>query len=275
MMMVTMTTCSVQKKVFVGGHGRTLRKSAGGLNRLATATFSFRPLRPVSCLPPADWRTTAKPITNSKYPAKEHCSNCGLCDTYFVHHVKEACAFIAPGDDLSALEVATHGRSRDLDSEDELLFGVTEAMMNAKIVPSVPGAQWTGIVTSIAVGMLSHGHVDAVVCVQSDADDRFTPRPFVARTVDDIMAARGVKPVLSPNLEVLATVEALDVRNLLFIGVGCQVRAIRAVQPYLNVDNLYVLGTNCTDNGTREGLDKFLRLAPEAPAGEVVGYGGR
>ncbi len=55
---------------------------------------------------------------------------------------------------------------------------------------------------------------------------RFAPRPMVARTVEDIIAARGVKPTLSPNLNVLATVEALapEVKRLLFIGVGCQVR---------------------------------------------------
>jgi coenzyme F420-reducing hydrogenase beta subunit len=54
---------------------------------------------------------------------------------------------------------------------------------------------------------------------------RFTPKPLVARTAADIIAARGVKPTLSPNLEVLATVEALagTVKRLLFIGVGCQV----------------------------------------------------
>lgn len=54
---------------------------------------------------------------------------------------------------------------------------------------------------------------------------RFAPRPVVARTPEDIIAARGVKPTLSPNLSVLATVEALapDVKRLLFIGVGCQV----------------------------------------------------
>jgi 7-hydroxymethyl chlorophyll a reductase len=54
---------------------------------------------------------------------------------------------------------------------------------------------------------------------------RFTPKPVVARTAADIIAARGVKPTLSPNLEVLATVEALagTVKRLLFIGVGCQV----------------------------------------------------
>ena len=219
-----------------------------------------------------DWRS-ARPISEGKpYPAKEHCSQCGLCDTYFVHHVKEACAFIAPGDDLAALERSTHGRRRDLDDDDELIFGVHQSLFNAKVVPSVPGAQWTGIVTSIACAMLSEGLVDAVVCVQSDPGDRFTPRPFVARTVEDIMAARGVKPVLSPNLDVLATVEALDVENLLFIGVGCQVRALRAIQPYLRVGKVYVVGTNCTDNGTRSGLDKFLRLAPSAPAEEIVGY---
>lgn len=46
---------------------------------------------------------------------------------------------------------------------------------------------------------------------------------MVARCAEDILAARGVKPTLSPNLNVLATVEALDVKRLLFIGVGCQV----------------------------------------------------
>lgn len=44
----------------------------------------------------------------------------------------------------------------------------------------------------------------------------------MARCKEDILAAKGVKPTLSPNLNVLATVEALDVRRLLFIGVGCQ-----------------------------------------------------
>lgn len=47
---------------------------------------------------------------------------------------------------------------------------------------------------------------------------------MVARCKEDILKAKGVKPTLSPNLDVLATVEALDVKKLLFIGVGCQVQ---------------------------------------------------
>lgn len=45
----------------------------------------------------------------------------------------------------------------------------------------------------------------------------------VATTKEDIIKAGGVKPTLSPNLNVLATVEALQVKRLLFVGVGCQV----------------------------------------------------
>ena len=50
---------------------------------------------------------------------------------------------------------------------------------------------------------------------------------LVARCKEDIIKARGVKPTLSPNLNTLATVEALDVKRLLFIGVGCQVQIAR------------------------------------------------
>ena len=190
---------------------------------------------------------------------------------------------------------------RDLDNLEDLHFGVHTDMLYALANPPVPGAQWTGVVTQIAIQMLESGQVEAVVCVQSDEHDRFTPKPvrcealntqcltscslsqepltyprlqratpesthqlylqlyqqaslgsstrssvpaaqpqltrihglmssvptvqLVARSKEDIIKARGVKPTLSPNLNTLAAVEALDVKRLLFIGVGCQVRA--------------------------------------------------
>ena len=49
---------------------------------------------------------------------------------------------------------------------------------------------------------------------------------MIARSVPEILAARGVKPVLSPSLEVLAALEACGSKRVLFIGVGCQVRAL-------------------------------------------------
>jgi 7-hydroxymethyl chlorophyll a reductase len=48
-----------------------------------------------------------------------------------------------------------------------------EEMLYARNVPGIDGAQWTGIVTQIAISMLESGAVDAVVCVQSDENDRY------------------------------------------------------------------------------------------------------
>ena len=57
----------------------------------------------------------------------------------------------------------------------------------------------------------------------------------------------------------------MQVDKLLFIGVGCQVQALRSVEQYLPCSKLYVMGTNCVDNGKREGLEKFLNAASETP----------
>lgn len=62
--------------------------------------------------------------------------------------------------------------------------------MYATNSPPVPGAQWTGIVTQIAIEMLESGQVEAVVCVQSDEKDRFTPKPVRPLTFILCRAAR-------------------------------------------------------------------------------------
>ncbi|TQD78849.1 hypothetical protein C1H46_035580 [Malus baccata] len=214
-----------------------------------------------------DWRQRSRAIPpGGTYPAKDHCSRCGLCDTYYIAHVKEACAFLGDGmSKIEGLEPVVHGRGRKPGSSDEMYLGVYEELFYARKVKPVEGAQWTGIVTTIAIEMLKSGMVEAVICVQSDPNDRFTPRPVLARTPEEVLAARGVKPTLSPNLNTLALVEAAGVKKLLFCGVGCQVQALRSVEHHLNLDKLYVLGTNCVDNGTREGLDKFLKAASSEP----------
>eukprot|EP00250_Pteridium_aquilinum_P013030 c21089_g1_i2 orf=189-1514(-) len=216
-------------------------------------------------LPKPDWRLKSKPIKpGGVYPAKENCSQCGLCDTYYIAHVKSSCAFLGNGmSKVELLEPKVHGKGRDKDSMEDLHFGVHEEMLYGKRIEPIDGAQWTGVVTSIAVEMLRLDKVDAVICVQSDPEDRFTPRPILAKTPEEVLAARGVKPTLSPNLNTLAMVEAAGVKRLLFCGVGCQVQALRSVEKHLGLEKLYVLGTNCVDNGPRQGLDKFLKLASD------------
>jgi coenzyme F420 hydrogenase subunit beta len=212
----------------------------------------------------------AKGLNNvQRRPAKELCSECGLCDTYYIHYVKEACAFITQH--IDELEAQSHGRARDLDNEQELYFGVHQDMIAARKTEPIAGAQWTGIVSSIAIAMLEKGLVEGVVCVQSSDHDRFTPQPIIARTREEILAARVNKPTLSPNLSVLEQIEASGMKRLLAIGVGCQIQALRTVEKQLGLEKLYVLGTPCTDNVTRSGLQKFLDTTSRSPE-TVVHY---
>lgn len=201
--------------------------------------------------------------TGSRRPAKELCSECGLCDTYYIHYVKEACAFL--NQQIAELEAEAHGRDRNIDNEHELYFGVHQQMMAAKKKEPIPGAQWTGIVSSIACEMLTQGLVEGVVCVQNTPEDRFQPMPIIARTTEEILAARVNKPTLSPNLSVLEQIEQSGLKRLLVIGVGCQIQALRAVEKDLGLEKLYVLGTPCVDNVTREGLQKFLETTSRSP----------
>jgi 3,8-divinyl protochlorophyllide a 8-vinyl-reductase (ferredoxin) len=199
----------------------------------------------------------------SRRPAKDLCSECGLCDTYYIHYVKEACAFL--NQQIAALETEAHGRSRDLASELDLYFGVHQEMIAARKVEPIAGAQWTGIVSSIAIEMLNQGLVEGVVCVQNTPDDRFQPMPIIATTPAEILAARVNKPTLSPNLNILEQIEQSGMKRLLAIGVGCQIQALRAVQDKIGLEKLYVLGTPCTDNVTRSGLQKFLDTTSRSP----------
>ena len=199
----------------------------------------------------------------SPRPAKELCSECGLCDTYYVHYVKEACAFL--NQQIKELEAQTHSRSRNLDNSDELYFGVQQEMMAARKKEPIPGAQWTGIVSSIAIEMLNNGIVEGVVCVQNTKEDRFQPMPVIARTAEEILAAKVNKPTLSPKLSVLEQIEQSGMKRLLVIGVGCQIQALRAVEKQLGLEKLYVLGTPCVDNVTRAGLQKFLETTSKSP----------
>ncbi|MDF5713106.1 MAG: Coenzyme F420 hydrogenase/dehydrogenase, beta subunit C-terminal domain [Rhizonema sp. NSF051] len=205
----------------------------------------------------------------SRRPAKELCSECGLCDTYYVHYVKEACAFI--NQQIDKLEEQTHTRSRNLDNPNELYFGVQQDMMAARKTEPIAGAQWTGIVSSIAIEMLNRGIVEGVVCVQNTQEDRFQPLPIIATTPEEILAARVNKPTLSPNLSILEQVEQSGMKRLLVIGVGCQIQALRAVEKQLGLEKLYVLGTPCVDNVTRAGLQKFLETTSRSP-NTVVHY---
>lgn len=199
-----------------------------------------------------------------KFPAKEHCSKCGLCETSFVQYVDTSCAFLQDGmSNIDLLEPMIHNRSRMQENEDECRFGVLD--QDILLVKGTQiGSQWTGAVTSIALAMLETNTVDAVICIASKNDeDILEPQPIIAKTKQELLQGRGVKPSLAPSLKILDDIKQDEsIRNLLFCGVGCAVQAFRSelVQKDLGVENVYVLGTNCADNSpTPQASKDFIQ----------------
>jgi coenzyme F420-reducing hydrogenase beta subunit len=227
-----------------------------------------------------------------RFPAKEFCSKCGLCETSFVSNVKEACAFLGHGmARMDTMEELVHGRKRVSDMvwssssskpiQDEARFGVLYEPIRLVKGNQIANAQWTGVVTGIAVSMLESGQVDAVVCIANKDNDSnanngwASPEPILARTTTDVLRGRGVKPALAPSLRVLDEIQNdSSIRRLLFCGVGCAVQAFRAIQSELtNLEEVYVLGTNCADNSpTTDAARNFIRNGVGLDDSKVQGY---
>ena len=186
------------------------------------------------------------------FPAKDLCSNCGLClSSTGVRHVVDACAFLGDGmSRIEALEPVVHGRRRELEDSTlgEAHFGVHERIVLAR--GKLEDAQWTGVATGVALAWLESGAVDAVVVAGASSESFGAPAPILCRTADEVLRGRRVKPSLCPSLSILDEVKAdASVRRLLFCGVGCAVQALRNVgardaqtpEEALGLDALYVL----------------------------------
>jgi coenzyme F420 hydrogenase subunit beta len=189
------------------------------------------------------------------------CSDCGLCDTWLKQDMAQACVFVR--NRAEAIEQRLFGRNRR--DGDELRFGVFREMLAARMRKPVAGAQWSGMVTSLAARLLARGEVDAVITAASMPGTRFAPQPVLARTPAEVLATAGNKPCLSPNLGLLDTVREAGVKRLAVVGTGCQVHMLRAAEDRLGLERLDIIGIPCSDNVTYPDLTYFLQQVSRSP----------
>ncbi|WP_295538357.1 Coenzyme F420 hydrogenase/dehydrogenase, beta subunit C-terminal domain [uncultured Thiohalocapsa sp.] len=189
------------------------------------------------------------------------CSDCGLCDTWLKPDMAQACVFVRNRSE--EIEWRLFGRNRR--DGDELQFGVFQQMLAARLRQPVAGAQWSGMVTTLAARLLERGEVDAVITVGTVPGTRFAPQPVLARTPAEVRATAGNKPCLAPSLGLLDTVRAAGVRRLAVIGTGCQVHMLRAAEDKLGLERLDVIGIPCSDNVTYPDLTHFLAQVSRSP----------
>lgn len=196
-------------------------------------------------------------------PNRPICTDCGLSRTAQARQCASACQFITP--DYPALETAVHGRARDPARGDELFFGPHLALYRASLKAPLPGAQWTGITTQLCARLLETGAVDGVICVGPDPDDRWKPLPMLVTRPEDMAQARGMRMGFAPTLALLEPARAAGLKRIAFVGIPCQVHALRAMEAQLGFEAITVIGTPCSDNTTTDRFHEFLGVIDPQP----------
>ncbi len=189
------------------------------------------------------------------------CSDCGLCATELRPTMAQSCTFV--NTHMTDVEVQLHGRTRH--TGDETLFGIYQEMYAARIPRPPANAQWSGMVTTLAAHLLESDQVDGVITTRTVPGTRFAPQPFLARTAAEVRESAGNKPCLSPNLSILDEVRSSGVQRLAFIGTGCQVQTLRALQNEPGLQQLYIIGIPCSDSVAYPDQQHFLQLISRSP----------
>ncbi len=203
-----------------------------------------------------------RPVLAAARP-RDLCTDCGISRTSEPERCGRACQFIHPR--YAELEVAAHGRRRDATRGDEALFGPYLEMRRVRLAEVRAGAQWSGITTRIGEVLLERGMVDAVLATAADPEDRWRPQPVLVRSAAGMQACRGMKMGYSPLLALLDEVARQGIRRLAVIGIPCQAHALRALEPELGLEQLYIIGTPCSDNTTTENFHSFLARLTDRP----------
>ncbi|MFZ9949639.1 MAG: Coenzyme F420 hydrogenase/dehydrogenase, beta subunit C-terminal domain [Gemmobacter sp.] len=192
------------------------------------------------------------------------CTDCGVSRMGDGRACGRACQFIRP--DYPTLEARIHGQAAGAEG-DQAFFGHHIAMLRARLDPAAPGAQWTGITTAIAAALLERGEVDAVLCVAPDPADRWRPIPVIVTDAAAMARVRGMRMGFAPTVALVEPARAAGHRRIAFVGIPCQVHALRALEAELGFERILVIGTPCSDNTTTENFHRFLALIDPAPQG--------
>ena len=201
-------------------------------------------------------------------PTRTLCTDCGISRSAQPSRCASACQFIRP--DFPGLEARVHGRTRDPARPDELHFGVHQRMLQAQLAEPRAGAQWSGLTTRVAERLLESGTVQAVLTMGRDAADRWKPVPRLVTDPAGLAECRGMKMGHAPLLALLEPARAQGITRLAVIGLPCQVHALRALQDELGFEDLWVIGTPCSDNTSTANYHRFLALLDPHP--ETIGY---
>jgi coenzyme F420 hydrogenase subunit beta len=124
-------------------------------------------------------------------------------------------------------------------------------------------AQNGGVVSSLLIHALDTGLIDGVLL--TDKDEKWFPKPVIAKTADEIMSCMGSKYTIAPTLSSYNdAINEFKLEKLAFVGMPCQIHAVRKLQMFSPLSKEYgkftfIIGLYCFSNYSYDLMNNFIQ----------------
>ena len=250
---------------------RYYKCSYHGINSKCTTTGLCRPVAETETgemrlLPPEGFQKLVNTVGS-------RCTRCGACCTVCPFKVLECrdgpqlssecrdcgqCLQVCPAYqvDMSELEKTVFGHMRA--AEDTFGIHLSTSIGQAHNVKIKEVCQDGGAVTALLVNGFNINRLDGAVVSSVQPSAPWLPRPLLARSVNEVVEAAGSRYCYSAGLTVLSKSLEQGLSQLAFVGLPCQVLALRKMQKAgfkRIVGNIkLIIGLFCSESFTYEGL---------------------
>jgi len=147
----------------------------------------------------------------------------------------------------------------------DILLGNFQKIIAAKSTDNniLGNAQNGGVVTTLLIHALNTGLIDGVL--MANKDENWCPKPIIARTPEEVIRAAGSIYAMIPTLSVYKeAVYKYKIENLGFVGLPCQIQAVRKFQLWPPLSDKYgkfrlIIGLFCSSNYSYESMNKLVQ----------------
>jgi coenzyme F420 hydrogenase subunit beta len=147
-----------------------------------------------------------------------------------------------------------------------MVLGNYKSVVSARSTDNgiLSAAQDGGIVTQLFAFALEEGIIDGAI-VAGQGDEPWMPEPVVATTRAELLAARGTRYTISPNMALIKeATRSYGLDKIGIVGTPCQMQALRKAQLYpigmRGVPDKIALavGIFCMENFPYQGLETMV-----------------
>lgn len=130
-----------------------------------------------------------------------------------------------------------------------------------------------GIVSTLLIHALKSGIIDGALL--TGVDESWNPKPLIARTPEEILSCTGSRYTISPTLSIYKNaVEVFELGNLAFVGMPCQIKAVRKLQltSPLSTQNgrfALIIGLFCYSNYSYDLMSVYVQQQLGIPLNTV------